>query len=57
MTEKEVVALVEPLVRHKAFSSTEDAVRGLVLDFVLRQIDRYRERSAVLEKQYGMTFE
>ena len=57
MTDKEVVALVEPLVRHKAFPSTEEAVRELVTDFVLRQIDRYRERIAEFEKRYGMTFE
>ena len=57
MTDKEVVALVEPLIRHKAFSSTEDAVCELVADFVLCQIDRYRGRSAALEKRHGMTFE
>ncbi|MEK6574188.1 MAG: hypothetical protein AABZ58_07720, partial [Chloroflexota bacterium] len=57
MTEKEVVALVEPLVRHKAFPSTEEAVRELVAGFVLRQIDRYRERIAEFEKRHGMTFE
>lgn len=57
MTDKEVMALVEPLIRHKAFASTEEAVSELVADFVLRQIDRYRERIGSLEKRYGMTFE
>ena len=57
MTDKEVIALIEPLVRHKVFSSTEDAVRGLVAGFVLRQIDHYRSRVVSFEKQHGMSFE
>ena len=57
MTDKEVVELVAPLVRHRVFATPEDAVRELVADFVLRQIDRYREQVATLEKRYGMSFE
>jgi hypothetical protein len=57
MIDQEVVALVEPLVRLKAFSSIEEAVRELVTDFILRQVDYYRERLVELEKRYGMTFE
>ena len=57
MTENEVIALVEPLVRHRAFSSPEEAVRGLVADFILRKIDKYRERISAFEKRYGMRLE
>ena len=57
MSDREVVAIVEPLVQHQAFSSAEDAVRGLVLEFILRQIDRYRSQIDTLEKRYGMPFE
>ncbi len=57
MAAHDVTAIVEPLIRHKAFASTEEAVSELVADFVLRQIDRYRERIGSFEKRYGMTFE
>jgi hypothetical protein len=57
MTDHDVVAIVEPLVRHQAFATSEDAVRELMLDFMLRQIDRYRTRITALEKRYGMSFE
>jgi len=57
MSDREVIALVEPLVQHRAFHSVEEAVRELVMDFVLRRIDHYRDRIAVLEKRYGMSFE
>ncbi len=42
MSERDVVILVEPLVRHGAFPSTEVAVRELVSDYILRQIDECR---------------
>ncbi len=57
MSDQEVVTLVEPLIRHRAFASAEEAVRQLVLDFILRRIDQYRERLSVFEKRYGMPFE
>jgi len=57
MSDHEVVALLEPLVRHQAFPSVEAAMRALVRDYVLRQIEQYRERLVLLEKQHGMTFE
>lgn len=57
MTNREVVELVEPLVRHGAFSSPEQAVRELVHEYVLRQIDRYRSRITAYEERYGMPFE
>ncbi|MGQ0604969.1 MAG: hypothetical protein ACT4QE_25090 [Anaerolineales bacterium] len=57
MSSHELTHIVEPLVQHGAFSSAEVAVRELVADYILRQIDRYRERIAELERQYGMPFE
>ncbi len=57
MSKREVATIVEPLVRHQAFPSAEDAVRELVLEFILRQIDRYRRRITKLEKRHGMSFE
>jgi hypothetical protein len=57
MTEREVAALVEPLVRSLAFPSTEEAIRTLVRDYILRQIRHYRRRLATLEKRHGMSFD
>jgi len=57
MTEREVAAIVDPLVRSRAFASAEDAVRTLVRAYILRQIQHYSERLAALEKRYGMPFE
>lgn len=57
MSDPDVIALVEPLVQHQAFPSVEDAVRALVREFILRQIDRHRGRMATLEDRYGMRFE
>src|SRR3972149_5479185 len=57
MTKHEVAALVEPLVRSRAFPSTEEAIRTLVRDYVLRQIRHYRRRLAALEKRHGMPFD
>jgi Arc/MetJ-type ribon-helix-helix transcriptional regulator len=57
MTEREVAAIVEPLVRSRAFASAEDAIRTLVRDYILRQIQHYSDRLAALEKGHGMSFE
>ena len=57
MTEHEVAAIVEPLVRSRAFASAEDAVRTLVRDYILKQIQHYSEQIAELEKRYGMPLE
>ncbi len=57
MSDSQLLAILEPLVQHKVFASPEEAVRQLVSDYVLRQIDQYRERVTGFEKRYGMTFE
>jgi Arc/MetJ-type ribon-helix-helix transcriptional regulator len=57
MTEREVAAIIEPLVRSRAFASAEEAIRTLVRDYILRQIQRYSDRLAALEKRHGMSFE
>ena len=52
-----IVAIVEPLVRRRIFPSEEDAVRELVADFILRQIDESRAKIAELESRYSMSHE
>ena len=57
MSDRELVAMLEPLVRRQAFTSAEEAMRTLVRDYVLRQIEQHQKRLTALEKRYGMTFE
>ena len=57
MSSREVADLVEPLVLHQAFPTAEEAVRELVSDYILRQIDLYRAQIAKLEAQYGTSYE
>ena len=57
MTKHEVATLVEPLVRSQAFPSTEEAIRTLVRDYILREIRHYRRRLVALEKRYKMSFD
>ncbi len=57
MTKREVAALVEPLVRSQAFPSTEEAIRALVREYILRQIQHYRRRLTTLEKRHKMSFD
>jgi hypothetical protein len=57
MPSHDVAAIIEPLVRHQVFPSIEDAARSLVLDRILREIDRYRGRIDALAERYGMPFE
>lgn len=52
-----IVAIVEPLVRRRIFPSEEDAVRELVADFILCQIDESRAKIAGLESRYSMSYE
>jgi len=57
MSKTDVADIIEPLVRHQVFPSVEEAARSLVLDRILREIDRYRGRIEALEKRHGMPFE
>lgn len=57
MSSRDVTEIIEPLVRHQVFPSVEAAARSLVIDRILREIDRYRGRIAALEQRYGMPFE
>ena len=57
MSESQLIAILDPLVQHKVFTSPEEAARALVGEFILRQIDESRAQIAELEKKYGMSFE
>ena len=50
-------AMIEPLVRHRVFSSEEQAARALVQDYVLRQITMLEREVSRKERKYGMRFD
>ncbi len=56
MSTATLTSIVEPLVRRKLFSTTEEAVRELMQDYTLRQISSYQRQIAELEQKYGMNF-
>jgi Arc/MetJ-type ribon-helix-helix transcriptional regulator len=48
---------IEPLIRRKIFSSQEEAIRELLREYILRQIDTFREEVNQFEQKYGMGFQ
>lgn len=48
---------LEPLVRRKIFASEEQAVRELVLDYVLHQIAVLEQELSKFETKYGLRWE
>lgn len=51
-----LTTIVEPLVKRRLFATTEEAVRELMQDYILRQISSYQRQIAKLERKYGMNF-
>lgn len=52
-----VAHIVEPFVRRGLFDTPEDAVAEMARDYVLRQIEHYRDIVEAYEAKYGMTYE
>lgn len=57
MADSELVTILEPLVKHRAFLTAEEAARALVSNFILQQIDESRSQISALEKKHGMGFD
>jgi hypothetical protein len=53
----EMYSLIEPLVKRKIFASEEQAIRELVLDYVLHQITVLEQELAKFETKYGLRWE
>lgn len=53
----QVAAIVEPFVRRGLFESPEKAVTEMAREYVLHQIERYRQIVETFETKYGMTYE
>lgn len=52
-----VRTVMEPLIRRKLFTTEEEAVRSLLREYVLHQIDTLQRELARFERKYGMRFE
>ena len=52
-----VSTAIEALIRRKIFASEEEAIRELLRDYVLRQIDALQREIARFERKYGMRFQ
>ncbi len=52
-----VSAVMEPLIRRKVFATEEEAVRSLLRQYILQQIDALQRELACFERKHGMRFE
>jgi hypothetical protein len=52
-----VETILEPFVKRKLFGSPEEAARTLARNYILQQIDTYKQRVTELERKHGMSFE
>jgi hypothetical protein len=52
-----VETVLEPFVRRKLFSTPEEAARKLARNYILQQLDIYKQRIAEFERKHGMNFE
>ncbi len=48
--------IVHPLVEKGIFDNAESAVKNLMTDYVLRQIEHYRSIVQQYERKYGMNY-
>jgi len=53
---RDLAEIVNPLVDNGVFENAEAAVRNLMADYVLRQIDRHRATIQNFEKKYSMKY-
>jgi hypothetical protein len=52
-----ISTVVAPLVERKVFVTEEEAVRSLLREYILRQIETLQQELALFEQKYGMRFE
>lgn len=52
-----VSKIVKPLVRREVFATEEEAVRSLLRDYILRQINQLQHQLSTFEQKYGMSFQ
>jgi len=49
--------LVEPLVRRNIFSSEDEAIKELVREYVMRQVNELQKEVRQMEHKYGLNFQ
>jgi hypothetical protein len=52
-----VKSAIEPLIKRKIFDTEEDAIRELLRDYTVRQIDALQGQIHHFEQKYGMRFQ
>lgn len=52
-----VEAILEPFVERKLFGSLEEAARKLAVNYILQQVETYKQRVAEFERKHGMSFD
>jgi hypothetical protein len=48
---------IEPLIRRKIFNTEEEAIRELLQEYILRQVDTLQQEVGRFEGKYGMRFQ
>jgi hypothetical protein len=51
-----IADIVHPLIENGLFDNAESAVKDLMTDYVLRQVEHYRDIIQKLEKKHGMSY-
>ncbi len=52
-----VSAMVKPLIRKNMFATEEEAIRSLLREYILQQINQLQREMSEFERKYGMPFE
>jgi len=53
---QDIAEIVYPLIENGLYEDAESAVKDLMVDYVLRQIEHYRNIIQNLEKKHGMNY-
>lgn len=54
---QDIAAVIQPLVRNGLFENAEEAVKNLLLDYIVHQVEHYRTIIQKFEKKYGMSYQ
>lgn len=51
-----ISAVIEPLIKRRIFATEEEAIRELLREYILRQIEALQQELAHFERKYAMRF-
>ena len=49
--------VLSPLIKNGLFANSEDAARALLRNYMLQQIETYRQQTDEFQRKHGMTYE